>query len=89
MSIVVVRERTVETYQRYSEKKRDKSQECEMGIASVEPPFLQHYLGGISHEDYCVSVVRRERVTGTDRLRDQLRGRCRQAQRASWGEEQP
>ena len=27
-----------------------------MGIVSIEPPFLQHYLGSVSHEDYCVSV---------------------------------
>ena len=59
-----------------------------MGIVSVEPPFLRHYLGGVSHEDYCVSVVRREWATDTDRLRDQASVTCKQVQRALWGEEQ-
>ena len=59
-----------------------------MGIVSVEPPFLRHYLGGVSHEDYCASVVRRERVTDTDQLRDQAIVTCKQAQRALWGKEQ-
>lgn len=79
---MVVRERAVETYQRHREEKRDENKECEMGIASIEPPFLQEYLDAVPHEDYCVSAARREGTTDTDRLRDQLRGHCRQAQRA-------